>query len=239
MSLTELFELIKDAAYNFGDIAFLVSEFFNNMMADPHVAVLKDIMWGYISFLEPFLPFILIALYAVLACFGKKIFGILRFLAFFVVGFALGVYLLSPLVLSVIPTLPTWIIGVVVGIIAAVLSKLLYVIALAAAVGYSVYLVCFRGEILSALTSFTAGNYIYSLAVAAVFIVLVFILRKYVEMVGTAMLGGFGIACVVRGFYDYTSLQPFVGIEWLGVLVVTLIFALVGFIVQFRTRSRY
>ena len=100
-------------------------------------------------------------------------------------------------------------------------------------------MVCFRGEILSALTSFTAGNYIYSLAVAAVFIVLVFILRKYVEMVGTAMLGGFGIACVVRGFYDYTSLQPFVGIEWLGVLVVTLIFALVGFIVQIRTRSRY
>lgn len=239
LAFADLFEQLKNAAFNFGDIAYLISEFFANMMADPHVSLLKDIMWGYIAFLEPFIPFILIALYAIVACFGKKIFGILRFLSFFVCGFALGVYLLSPLVLSVIPTLPTWIIGVVVGIIASVMSKLLYVLCLAAVSGYSVYLICFRGDILPSLTSFTAGNAVYSLGIVAIVLLLVFILRKYVEMVGTAMLGGFGIACVVRGLYDYTSLPTFVGREWLGVLVATLIFALIGLIVQIRTRSRY
>jgi hypothetical protein len=234
----EFVEVVKNATYGFAQIGELVSAFVTDLLANPHVALLVEIMWGYISFLAPYIPLILLAFYLVVALFGKRLFNILRFLAFFVVGFALGIYYLSPLVLGILPTVPTWVIGVVSGVVSAVLSKLLYVVALAIVAGYSVYIICYQA-LIPGLGSLTGGNWIISLACAAVIVLVVFLLRQYVEMLGTAMLGGFGIATVVRGWYDYTTVSVFVGLEWLGVLLFTVIVAIVCFAVQFKHRERY
>ena len=120
------------------------------------------------------------------------------------------------------------------GVVSGVLSKLLYILFYAIVSGYSIYIV-FCGGIIVPL----AGNYVVALIAAVAAIVLAFILRKYIEMAGTAMLGGFGVATVVRSFYDFTTWYLFVGNEWLGMLILTLIVAILGMIVQFKTRERF
>ncbi len=229
------FEMVKNASYGFMDIINGVVGLWADICANQHIVVLRDCITPYLDMVAAYLPFILLALYAVVAFFGERLFGILRFLSFFATGFILGVYWLSPLVLEIIPTLPTWVIGTVAGIVAAVLSKALYFIALVVVAGYSAYLVSMSGMVLPSI----AGNYIVGIIVMAVAVVLVIVLRKFIARFGTAMLGGFGIATVVRGWYDYTTLSPFVGREWLGVLVATLIVALIGFAVQHKIRERY
>ena len=234
----DLFAKISTASFSFGDIGTAVRDFFATMLAEEHFGRLLGIMNGYLESVAAYIPFVLLALYALLVLFGKKLFPLVRFLAFFSVGFALGVYFLSGLVLGMIPTMPTWVIGVVIGIVAGVLSKLLYILAYIAAGAYSVYFVCYTA-LIPALEGVTGGNMTTSVVVAGVAVILLLVLRKYVEMLGTAMLGGFGIATVVRTWYDFTTISVFVGREWLGMLAATLVIALVGFVIQFKTRTRY
>ena len=231
----EFFEKVSTASFGFAEIGAMVNDFIASLFSNGHFAPLWATLWGYLEVITPYIPFILIALYAIVAFFGKKLFSILRFLAFFAVGFALGVYFLSDMILAILP-IPTWVIGLVVGIVAAVLSKLLYVLALAVAAGYSVYLLCYA-PIIPFLEGLTWGNWMFSLGAAAVVVLIVFLLRKYVEMLGTAALGGYGIAVVVRGLYDFPALLP--GYEWAVMLGATALIALLGFIVQFRMRERY
>ena len=189
--------------------------------------------WEFLSFLGIWIPIMLGVIFLIVALFGKKMFSVLRFTAYFIAGFVAGVCWLSPLVLPIIPTLPTWVIGVVGGIVAGVLSKVLYILSYAIVAGYSVYLFFCGGMIVP-----LAGNYVVALIAAVAAIVLVFVFRKFIEMAGTSMLGGFGVATVIRHFYDFTTWELFVGREWLGMLILTVIVAILGFLVQYATRER-
>lgn len=238
MSFSEFFEVIKTASFGFEEIFTAISGFCDKLLHDFNISELFSGMWWHLRYVKPFVPVILFALWMVIAVAGKRLFGIIRFLAIFGIGFILGVYTLSPLVLEVLPTLPTWVIGLITGIVAGVLSKVVYLFALIVTVGYGTYVICYRGAI-PFLSSLTAGKEMVGLIAAIVLIVLSLVLLKYVEMLGTAMLGGYGMACIIRGWYDYTSLPVFVGREWLGVLILTVIFAVIGFFIQFKTRERY
>ncbi|MBQ7363484.1 MAG: hypothetical protein IJW48_03420 [Clostridia bacterium] len=238
MTFSEFFEAVKNATFGFQEIITAIVDFYNNLFLDFNISQLVSGMRWHLRYVEPAIPFILIILFGVIALTGKRIFGFIRCTAFVIAGFLIGIYTLSPIILEVMPSLPTWVIGAVTGVVAGVLSKILYYVALVAVSGYSTYILCMRG-IIPGVATFTEGNWVVGLICAAVVIVAVLILLKYIEMSGTAMLGGYGIACIIRGWYDYTSLTPFVGREWLGVLIVTLIFAVIGFIVQWRTRERY
>lgn len=213
-----------------GGIGWLVSD----ISASPHI----NAWWGGIKSafagIEAVIPFIILALALVILFVGKRLFLFIRCLAFFVFGFVIGVYLLAPYVLVVIPTLPTWFIGLIIGIVSAVLSRLLYIVLYAFVPGYVMFAL-FSGSTIPALD----GMYIAGIIAAIVIIVLVFLLRKYVEMLGTAMLGGYMIALVLRGWYDFTAWSIFAGHAWLAMLIVVAIFAPIGFVVQFKTRKRY
>ena len=233
------FYAIKDGAFGIdGSIAYIIN-FVKNMWASEAVATVKDWFFGLIAPIWVAVPFILLGFYVLLALAGKRLFGILRFLTFFVVGVLLGTYLLSPLVAKVIPQIPPFITGILTGIVAAVLSKILYIVALIVAVGYPVYTACITGTVIPAVTVYAMGNVWISLAAAAVAVLLVLLLKKFVEMLGTSMLGGLGIAFVVRGWYDFTTLELFGGKTWIPMLIVTSLVGLIGFIVQFRTRRRF
>lgn len=234
MDFTAAFDTFIKGGFAFPDMYNAVVGFLSDMWANTHIQNLWGAVWDFVSHLGAAIPFILLGLWLVVTFLGKRLFSVLRFTAFFVTGFALGVYLLSPLVLNVIPVMPTWVIGVVTGVVAAVLSKLLYILLYALVPGYAVYTVFCGGYILP-----LTGNYVVALLVALVLVVGLFLLRKYVEMLGISLLGGYGVACVVRGLHDYTSWPAFVGREWLGVLIFTVIVGTVGFIVQYKTRDRY
>ncbi len=236
MDFMQFIDAVVNARFGFPEMFGGLATFFATLCADANILTIWDFLMQCISLLLPAMPFILLAFYIILGTLGKRLFSILRFLAFFVVGFALGVYFLAPLILVVIQALPPWVVGVVIGVIAAVLSKILYFVVLAVTVGYCGYVLMFQGLI---IPGFMEGNYWVALLFAVVLTVLVLLFRKYVEMAGTSFLGGLGIAYVIRGWWDFTALDFLVGIEWLGILVVALVFAVLGFIVQFKTRVRY
>ena len=238
MTFVEFFELVKNASFGFSEIGNAVTDLYYKIWADYNITELLNGMWWHLRFVKPFVPVILLVLYAAVACLGKRAFGVIRFSAFFVCGLILGVYSLSPIVLEVLPELPTWVIGIIAGIVAGVLSKLLYFAAIAVISGYSTYILCYQG-LIPGLSSVTKENWLVGVICGAIVIAAVFLLLKYVEMAGTSMLGGFGMATVIRGWYDYTTIEMFVGREWLGVLIMTLAFAIIGFIIQFKTRERY
>jgi hypothetical protein len=238
MSFMQFVEAVKTVTYGFEEIVCIVKNFYNNFWLDFNISELMSGMMWHLRYIEAALPVVFLLLSCVVALAGKRMFGLLRFLAFFAVGGLIGVYTLSPLILGVMPTLPTWVIGIVAGVVAGVLSKILYFIVLVTVSGYSTYIICYRGMI-PGVSAFTKENWIIGLVVAIVAIILVIVLLKYIEMLGTAMLGGFGIATVVRSWYDYTALEMFVGREWLAVLTFTLVIAILGLLVQFKTRKRY
>lgn len=234
MGFIEFFDPIVKGSYSFAEIWDNITIFLTDMWENIHIQNLWGAIWNFISPLEVEIPFIILGVWLLVTFLGKRLFSVLRFSFFFISGFALGVYLVAPFVLEWMPLLPTWTVGAVTGLVAAVLSKLLYIVLYAVIPGYAAYLfVC--GGFIVPLT----GNYIVALLVALVAVVLLFIFRSYVETAGIALLGGYGVACVVRGLYDYTSWPMFAGMEWLGVLILTVLIGGIGFFVQYKSRERY
>lgn len=221
-------------SYSFPEMYSGIAGLLSDVWANEHIRNWWGGLWNVLQYIEVAIPFFLLVFWLVVSLVGKRIFSVLRFTAFTIAGFMAGVCWLSPFVLMVIPMLPTWVIGLVTGVVAGVLSKLLYILLYAFVPGYAVY-VLFCGGIIVPLED----NYVVAAVVAVVVIVLVFIFRKYIEMLGTSMLGCFGIACVIRGWHDYGSWPAFVGIEWLPVLILTLLLAAGAFVVQYKTRVRY
>lgn len=211
-----------------------IGEFFNAFKSNPGVLGLWNSIVAAIGGALPYVHIITFAFCLLVAFFGKKIFSLLRFLSFLFIGYAVGVVTIAPLFVPIMPTLPDWAVGVVIGFISAIVSKFLYFITIAITSGYAVYLAFYLGFL-----GFATGNVIVSLLLAVGAVVLIFVLRQYIEMIITAALGGWGTALAITVWWDYTKLGFLVGIEWVGILIVAIIVGTLGFIVQFKTRERY
>ena len=238
MDFLALWNSIYLAELSLADIFASISTLFNYVFADLNIIAVNEFLRSLVSVAVPYLPIAYMVLSLILALFGKKIFALPRFLAFFFLGFVLGTHLLAPVITPVIPQLPAWVIGVVIATVASVLSKFIYIVLYVVAVGYPTYYLTFLLVPEDVLTVET-GLIFLALGVAVVAIVIMLLLRGFIEMAGTSALGGFIIAESIKVYWDYTALDFFSGIEWVPVLAITLIIALVGFIVQVKTRERY
>ncbi|MBQ8380552.1 MAG: hypothetical protein IJY18_01530 [Clostridia bacterium] len=230
------FKSVIDGTFDFKAIGAAVSGFKDSFFANETVAGLWEKATGLFASLGTIFPLILIALSLIELFFGKKLIGLQRFLLCAISGYAIGVIIVSPLINQVF-ALPDYISGAVIALVMAVLCKYVYFAAVAVASGYSVYLVLFNGMIPVIPVK---GNLIVSAAAAAVAILLVFLLLKYVEMAGTSFLGAFFISrIVIKYFYDYRTfgfIQNYAKIVDIALIAVV---ALIGFIVQVKTRKRY
>jgi hypothetical protein len=165
--------------------------------------------------------------------------GVLKFLACFVVGFALGTHLLPPL-LPIEIQLPPWIIGVVVGLIAAVLYRFIYIILYVGIAGYGMYVLAFYGFFLQPNAVYSNTRAIASLIAAAVAVIIALIFRKYFEMIGTAVLGSWVATLLFASqIYNFTAWPLFSGMERLAIFIPTALLAALGTVVQIKTRRRY
>ena len=229
------FASIANGTLNF----YVIGDFFNGYIA--RFAASEELMnmWnGLVGFLSKLGAAAPIALCAVEIFLGKKLIQIQRFLACIAVGYCVGVLSISPLINQAF-LLPNYISGVVIAIVAAVLSKYVYFLALALAAGYSIFLICYTNACIPFPIP-TAGNLVVSIIVAAIVVLIMFLLLKYVEMAGTAILGGFLATRVVMAYYfDYRTWALFVGREWLGEIIFVGIIAIIGFTVQYKSRARY
>ncbi len=238
MDIMSVFYTVIDAGLSFSELISVVSAFVLGVFADPNIVAIKDLIYTTLDPIMLYVPFVFLAIYIIMAIFGKKLFSLIRFIIFFGAGFLLGIHLLAPIILPVFEILPPWLIGVVVGVVAAVLSKFLYYIVFAVAVGYPMYVLSFR-TILEGVMTVEGGKHWVALLIAAVVVVVAFLLRKYIEMLGTSLLAGWGLAETVRVWWDFTDLEMFGGIEWIGVVAVSALVGIIGFIIQFKTRERY
>ena len=236
-AITAFFSSVMNAQFDFTALGNFFGWYITSIKENAELLGMWEAVWQYIAPYAFVVPIALIVLSAICLFFGKKILPFIRFLACVVIGYAVGVITVSPLINSVF-TLPNYVSGIVVAIVAGALSKIVYYLAITVGVGYVSYMVCMRGEILPQLTSFSKGNTIVCLIVAVIAVVLVFLLRKFLEMGATAFAGAFFISeVVIANYVDYTALIPFDAniVKYVAVGVV----ALIGFIVQFKTRTRY
>ena len=232
------FASIANGSFNF----YAIGDFFNGYIAKFQASAELMNMWngivGFLGKLGAAMPIVLLALCAVEIFLGKKLIQLQRFLLCVAVGYSVGVLMISPLINQAF-LLPNYITGIVIAIVAAVLSKYIYFVALALASGYSVFLIFYT----NACVPFplpTVGNMVISIIIAVAAVVLVFLLRKYVEMAGTAILGGFlATRVVIFNYFDYRTLGFLVGREWIAELVLVGLLGIAGFIVQYKTRARY
>ena len=237
MSFSEFFNAVKNAEFSFAGIGEWLTSIYYSITENPDiVSIWQFLTDAYNTYLIP-LTLLFIAVGLVVAFYGQKITGIIKFLIFFVIGFSVGVHYLSPIIPDTVQ-IKSWIIGLVVAIVTAVLYKYLYYALIAVAVGYSVYLTCFAGFFIDATRIYTAGKATISLIVALVCVVIVLAFNKWAERALTATLGGYIVASSFSGgIFNLSSLFP--NNEYLGTLIVAVVIAVIGFIFQFKKREVY
>jgi hypothetical protein len=226
-----------NAEHDFTAIGDWIKSVYDFIAAD---ATVSDI-WGKITSVFSVLPSVLVtALLLVLSLVevfrGKRLIGIQKFFGSFVLGFAVSAAYLPGIVGEAVSPL---ILGLAVGVIAALLCKLVYFLLYVAVFGLGTYVACLGGYLLpEALVGFTKGNMMMSIAVAVVVLVVALILKKLIEMVGTATLGGFLAWLCIEELvlqFGFTPNEHSLSVFKLAVMIVLAFF---GTVVQFKKRKR-
>ena len=178
------------------------------------------------------MPFAFMAVMLLFVFLGKKLLPYIKFVSVLCLGIGVGVYYVHPILPESL-SIPAIVSGLVIGIIAAVFYRLIYIFIFAGAAFYGVFAACNHclADVLASMGDLTV---IY-VGVALVAVVLAFILRKYAEMLGTAMIGARVIAINLVAMLGGVALGP----DWVLPLILTAIVTFVGFLVQVKTRKRY
>ena len=234
-SIQMFFESVINAEFDFAAIGEWFAGLWASFFASPFYMEIETLVEDLLSSAGIIVTAVLLVLSLIQVFAGKKLLGFQKFVAFLTMGFVCGVVFLAPVVDGALPdVIPAWATGLVVGVIAALLCKPLYFLTYVCAAAYSVYYICYAGMI----TEFTQENMIISLVAAVVAVVLVLVLRKWVEMLGTALLGAWcTYLCVdtlLGGFENMLGDSTEI-VMWIAIGVI----ALIGFIVQVKTRRRY
>lgn len=235
----EFFTSVKEARFGFDVIWDFIVSLYYSITENPDISVIWD---GIMAAIEPartIVMTVLVIFSVLIAMFGKKMIGTLKFIFFFVVGFTLGTHLLAPLLPPEV-TIPAWIIGLVIGIVAGVLYRILYVLLYSTVFGYGAYIIFYNGFFFSKEPAYSLGKALTCLIGAALVLVIALIFRRFVEMVGTAALGGWLAAWIFAGqIYDFTSWGLFGGVRWIALFIPALIIGALGAWIQIKTRRRY
>ena len=202
------------------------------------VAGIWDMLDAYLKMIPAVTAIVLLALSFIQVFAGKKLLPLQKFLGAFFVGFLAGAHFIYPMISDFLP-LSDLIVGLIVGVVAALICKLVYFLAFILAAGHPVYLLCMTG----AISPMFLENMMMSGIAAAVAIVIALIFRKWIEMLGTAVLGGYCVylsldallVALIAGGFD--TLLP--GYAQIVKIAVIALFGFFGFIVQVKHRRRY
>ena len=238
-SFSEFIDYLIGARFSFTYVWELLVSVYTSIASNSDVLSIWD---GIMNFLNPVstaIPYIIMAFGLIVALFGKKMGGVLKFLGFFVIGFFIGVHFLAPVIPAEVP-IPIWVTGIVVAIVVAVLSKFVFVITASVTVLYSVYRLCYHGFFLDHQWEFSSGKAITALVVAVIILILTIVLFRFVEMLLFSALGGFMITSgFALGIIDLGAIPKLGDNSWILEVSVIGVVTLLGFIFQFKTRRRY
>lgn len=215
----------------------MFTSIFDSVMQEASIAPYVANISAFIEGMGITFPIVLIVLSLIVGLFGRRLSDLVRVVLLFAIGFVASVYWLAPMVATVVPGIPGFAIGIAVGLFAAVMSRLIYNLVYVGCIGFDVYNICFRGLFLVELTSLTQGNFTTSVTVAFVATLVALGLRKYLEMIITAVAGGIGVAYFANQIYEYSAsmgMEPMTAIILVGAVL-----AIPFFLFQFRNRVLY
>lgn len=238
-TFADFFGALKTGGFGFrGFWAWLV-DFFYAAQNAPGIKEVSDKINVFLDSIGFLAPVIFIALAFILLMFGRKLASPIKFITLFCVGYVLGAFYITPLITPFLPV-PAWVCGIVIAIVSAVVYRFVFYVLYSVAVLFTVYNISYSGFMLGEGAEHSDGKAIISLIIAAVCVILFFVLYKYLEMLLTAAVGGLIIADTVRFMiYDYTTLEFMQPNGWIATLIIILIFTAVGFVFQYKTRRRY
>lgn len=210
----------------------------DSVMNEPSIAPYVAKYNGFVASLGEFYPYVLIALCLFVGLFGRRLSGLIRVVLLFAIGFVASVQWVAPIVQQYVPAVPALAVGLALGLLAAVLSRMIYNFAYIGCIGFDVYNICFNALFFIELTALTQGNLVYSVAAGVIAAAVALFLRKYLEMIITAAAGGIGAAFFFKSIFDYTA--SFGGLEpTTAMLVVGAVVAAPMFIYQYYNRVIY
>ena len=142
-----------------------------------------------------------------------------------------NVSLTAPVIASAGIRIPPWIVGLVIGAIGAVFSKILYLVLYIFFSGYATYMMFMGGQLIpETLTAFSVGNMVLALVAAVIVIILMLIFRRWVEKLLCSALGAYATALCVRWLCGGLNTVIFVAI--------IIVFSVLGFVVQAKFRRK-
>jgi hypothetical protein len=206
-------------------------------MNEPSIAPFFATCKEYIASLGLAFPLIIVCLSLIVGLFGRRLSDPIRFILLFAIGFVASVHWVAPLIRGFVPAIPAYAIGLALGVFAAVMSRFIYNAVYVGVIGFDTYNICFNALFLVEITAFTKGNLPVSIVVAVVAVVIALLLRKYLEMIITAVAGGVGVAFFAKQLFDYTvyiNLDPMTSIFIVGGAL-----AIPMFIYQYYNRVIY
>ncbi len=223
--LANLWESIREASANFYDFLLLLNEFSVRFFESSFAVSLFGQDASFTSVIEKYtwLPFLLIILSLLEAFFGRKLLAGLKLLIGFVVGFSIGAVYIAPLVSAII-ALDHFTIGLAFGVVIAVFKTPLYYTIVTSVLLYISYY-----QFVNTL-HFTR---FWAFAFSAIIVILILLfLLKWVEYIGTALIGGWVFAAVLALIIDFPadSSRLLFNIIFYGL-------AALGFLVQLKQRQ--
>jgi len=227
-----------DAEYGFSDFGDKIGDIYNEVSSNEAIVDIWDSLFFWIEDVPSFvITSILLALSLLEVFFGRKLLGLQKVVGSFILGFTLGIAYLSTHIPDAIP-IPEWLIGLVIGVVAALVCKLTYFVLYVMFFGYGTYMIFKGGHLLpDSIASFVKDNVMIGLVVAAGVLILVLLFKRVVEKVGTAYIGGYlsslCVATLILSIFDPGSVA-------MSVIKVSLalVLAVLGSIVQLRSRTR-
>ena len=215
----------------------MFTSIFQAVMNEPSVAPVYSAYMGFQESLGAALPIILMLLCLFVGMFGRRNSGLIRVLLLFSVGFVASVYWVAPVIQNIIPAIPALAIGIAVGIFLAVMSRMIYDFVYIGCIGFDTYNICFNAMFVVEITSLVKGNLPVCIGIAVAVTFIALILRKYLEMLLTAGLGGIGVAFFFKSLFDYTTL---INLDQnTAIVLVGAVVAIPMFIYQYYNRVIY
>ncbi len=189
-TLASLWESIIEARANFYDFLLLLNEFSVRFFESDFAISLFGQNASFTSVFNKYiwLPFLLILFSLAEAFYGRRLLPILKLLIGFITGFSIGAVYIAPLVSRVID-LDHLTIGIAFGIVVAVFKTPLYY-----TIVTSVLFYIFYAQFINLLNF--SKFWAFAFSAIAVILVLLFLL-KWVEYIGTALIGGWLFAATL------------------------------------------
>ncbi len=218
----------------FKHIGEIISGMFTELVEHEYFAELNGAISSAIQgFVLP--VFAVFAMLSVIfALFGRKLLPLAKVTGFFIIGFLFGVSYIAPFIIGASFNVMPWIIGGVVGIVAALLSKPLYPVLYIVSFAYASYMIFMGGQLLpESIVGFTRDNMIIALFAVCITIVLVFLLRKPIEVIGTGILGGYLFSlCIDKILYLAFGVERIAALS----IILMIVVAFLGVVKQFKSK---